>query len=86
MLLLFPALYSQNEPVPFCYHLGIHLLVPLTYRLVFVEIVQPNHRRCVPMVIVALRDNTLGLGCQEGFDYVLWVHAASSHRLALDLF
>ena len=38
-----PSVVFAKQTVPFCYHLGIHLLVPLTYRLLFVEIVQPNH-------------------------------------------
>ena len=31
--------------VPFYYLLGIYRLVPLIYRLLFVEVVQSNHRR-----------------------------------------
>ena len=71
--------------VPFCYHLGIHLLVPLTYRLVLVEVVQSNHRRRVPVVVVTLLDHTLGLGYQEGFHDIFRVHATSPHRLAPNL-
>ena len=78
------AVFAKRT-VPFHYHLGIHLLVPLTYRLVLVEVVQSNHRRLVPVVVVTLLDDTLGLGCQEGLHDVLRVHAASPHRLAPNL-
>ena len=71
--------------VPLRYHLGIHLLVPLTYRLVLVEVVQSNHRRRVPVVIVTLLDHRLGLGRQEGFHDIFSVHAASPYRLAPNL-
>ena len=48
--------------VPFYYLLGIHRLVPLTYCLVLVEVVQSNHRRRVPVVVIALLDHHTGTG------------------------
>ena len=78
------AVFAKRT-VPFYYLLGIHRLVPLTYRLVFVEVVQSNHRRRVPMVIIALLYHTLGLGCQEGFHDIFRVHTALPHRLAPNL-
>ena len=74
-----------KQTVPFRHHFGVHLLVPLTYCLILVEVVQSNYRRCVPVVIVTLLDDALGLGCQEGLHYVLRVHAASPHRLTPNL-
>ena len=78
------AVFTKRT-VPFRYLLGIHRLVPLTYRLVLVEVVQSNHRRHVPVVVVTLLDHTLGLGCQEGFHDIFRVHAASPHCLAPNL-
>ena len=78
------AVFTKRT-VPFRHHLGIHLLVPLTDRLIFVEVVQPNHCRCVPVVVVTLLDDRLVLGHQEGLHYVLRVHAASPHRLVPNL-
>ena len=78
------AVFAKRT-VPFRHHFGVHLLVPFTYRLVLVEVVQSNHHRCVPVVVVTLLDDTLGLGHQEGLYDVLRVHTASSHRLTPDL-
>ena len=78
------AVFAKRT-VPFYYLLGIHRLVPLTYHLVLVEVVQSNHRRQVPVVVITLLYHTLGLGRQEGFHDIFRVHAASPHRLAPNL-
>ena len=80
-----PGAVFTERTVPLRHHLGVHLLVPLTHRLIFVQVIQPNHRQRIPMIIITLLDHQLGLGHQEGFHDIFSVHAASPHRLTLNL-
>ena len=63
-------------------HLRVDFLIALAHRLILVYIVESDHCRCVPMVIVAFLDNCLTMGRLECFYNIFGVNAAASHCLA----
>ena len=67
------------------HHFRVDFLVALAHHLVLVYIVESDHCRCVPMVIVAFLNNRLGMGCLECFYDIFGINAAASHCLAVYL-
>ena len=63
-------------------HLRVDFLIALAHRLIPVYIVESDHGRYVPMVIVTFLDNHLGMGHLECLHDVFGVNAAASHCLA----
>ena len=63
------------------HHFRVDFLIALAHRLILVYIVESDHCRRVPMVIVAFLDNHLGMGHLECFYDVFGINAAASHCL-----
>ena len=77
-----PGVIFTERTISLCDHFRVDFLVALAHCLVFVQIIQPDHRRRIPMIIITLLDYQPGMGHQKRLYDVFGVNAAASHCLA----
>ena len=77
-----PGAVLTERVISLGHHFRVDFLVALANRLVFVHIVQSDHCRRIPIVIVTFLNNCLGMGRLERLYDVFGVNATASHCLA----